>query len=53
MLDHGKVVEFGPPWELLQKEGGMFRDLCRQSGEETQLFEVSSCVRDVGLWLIG
>ena len=41
MLDHGKVVEFGPPWELMQKEDGMFRDLCRQSGEESQLLEVS------------
>lgn len=41
MLDHGKVMEFGTPWDLIQKEDGMFRDLCRQSGEETQLFEVS------------
>jgi ABC-type multidrug transport system fused ATPase/permease subunit len=41
VLDHGKVVEFGTPWELLQKDDGVFRDLARQSGEETQLFEVS------------
>lgn len=41
MLDHGRVVEFGTPWELMQKEDGSFRDLCRQSGEESQLFEVS------------
>jgi hypothetical protein len=41
VLDHGKVVEFGTPWELLQDESGVFRDLCRQSGEETQLVEVS------------
>ena len=40
VLDQGRVVEFGTPWELIQKEEGMFRDLCRQSGEETQLFEV-------------
>ena len=40
MLDHGKVVEFGTPWELMQKEGGAFRALCKQSGEEAQLFEV-------------
>lgn len=41
VLDHGKVVEFGTPWELLQNEQGVFRDLTRQSGEESQLFEVS------------
>lgn len=41
MLDHGKVMEYGAPWELMQKEGGIFRELCKQSGEETQLWEVS------------
>jgi hypothetical protein len=41
VLDHGKVVEFGTPWELMQDEKGVFRDLCRQSGEEGQLLEVS------------
>lgn len=39
MLDHGKVVEFGTPWELIQADG-MFRELCRQSGEDAQLMEV-------------
>jgi len=33
-------VEFGTPWELIQKDG-MFRELCRQSGEDAQLMEVS------------
>ena len=41
VLDHGKVMEYGTPWDLLQNEGGTFRELCRQSGEEAQLFEVS------------
>lgn len=41
MLDHGKVMEYGAPWELMQKEKGIFRELCKQSGEETQLWEVS------------
>jgi ABC-type transport system involved in cytochrome bd biosynthesis fused ATPase/permease subunit len=40
VLDHGEVVEFGTPWELIQKDG-IFRELCRQSGEDTQLMEVS------------
>lgn len=38
-------MEFGTPWDLLQNEGGVFRDLCRQSGEESQLFEVSQSCR--------
>lgn len=33
-------MEFGTPWELIQKDG-MFRELCRQSGEDAQLMEVS------------
>lgn len=41
VLDHGKVMEYGTPWELMQNEGGIFRELCKQSGEETQLWEVS------------
>jgi hypothetical protein len=44
------VVEFGTPWELMQKEDGSFRALCRQSGEESQLFEVSprGHIHDIG-----
>jgi ABC-type transport system involved in cytochrome bd biosynthesis fused ATPase/permease subunit len=44
VLDHGEVVEFGTPWELIQKDG-MFRELCRQSGEDAQLMEVSTLYR--------
>ncbi|KAK8854514.1 hypothetical protein IAR55_003253 [Kwoniella newhampshirensis] len=46
VLDHGEVVEFGTPWELMQKEGGSFRDLCKQSGEETQLMELAKSVHE-------
>ncbi|WVQ80023.1 hypothetical protein IAT38_002124 [Cryptococcus sp. DSM 104549] len=46
VLDHGQVVEFGTPWELTQKEGGSFRDLCKQSGEEAQLLELAKAVHD-------
>ncbi|OWZ29769.1 ATP-binding cassette transporter [Cryptococcus neoformans AD2-60a] len=44
VLDHGKVMEYGTPWELMQKEGGIFRELCKQSGEETQLWEMAKIV---------
>lgn len=39
VLDHGKVVEFGTPWELIQANGS-FRDLVKQSGEENTLIDV-------------
>ncbi|KAF7329693.1 hypothetical protein MKEN_00232500 [Mycena kentingensis (nom. inval.)] len=32
VLDKGKVVECDTPWALIQKEGGMFRELCLQTG---------------------
>jgi len=37
VLGEGKVVEFGAPWELLQKEDGAFRGMVRESGEEQTL----------------
>ena len=39
VLDQGKVVEFGTPWELI-KANGAFRELVKQSGEENTLIEV-------------
>ncbi|WWD19355.1 hypothetical protein CI109_103814 [Kwoniella shandongensis] len=46
VLDHGEVIEFGTPFELMQKEGGSFRDLCKQSGEEAQLWELAKSVHE-------
>ncbi|KAI2608176.1 P-loop containing nucleoside triphosphate hydrolase protein [Hypoxylon fragiforme] len=33
VLDHGAVVEYGHPHELLQKEDGNFRSMCEMSGD--------------------
>lgn len=34
VLDHGKVVEFGDPWDLVRNEdGGVFRGMCEMSGD--------------------
>ena len=33
VLDKGSVVEWGPPWELVTREGGMFRGMCEMSGD--------------------
>lgn len=37
VLDKGKVVEFGAPWELLGKEKGVFRGMTDTTGEEESL----------------
>ncbi|OTB06198.1 hypothetical protein M426DRAFT_10014 [Hypoxylon sp. CI-4A] len=33
VLDHGAVVEYGHPHELLQNENGNFRSMCEMSGD--------------------
>lgn len=33
VLDHGSVVEYGHPWELLKKSDGSFRSMCETTGE--------------------
>ena len=37
--DHGEVKDFAHPWELLQKQDGIFRGMCETSGELEQLLE--------------
>ncbi|KAN0061178.1 Transporter of the ATP-binding cassette (ABC) [Thecaphora frezii] len=37
VLDKGKVIEFGSPKELMEKEGGVFQSMCEQSGEMAEL----------------
>lgn len=39
VLDHGKVIEFGSPYDLIQDEEGSFRDMCDQSGELDSLID--------------
>jgi ATP-binding cassette, subfamily C (CFTR/MRP), member 1 len=38
VLDHGKVLEFDSPQNLLADKGSSFSDLCRNSGEEATLW---------------
>ncbi|KAJ3412857.1 hypothetical protein HDV05_008793 [Chytridiales sp. JEL 0842] len=40
-LDKGVIVENGSPWELMQKEGGMFRSMCEESGEWDDLIKLA------------
>jgi ABC-type multidrug transport system fused ATPase/permease subunit len=39
VLDKGKVEEFGSPEELINREGGVFRGMCRMSGDLEGLVE--------------
>jgi len=34
VLDNGEVAEYGPPQELLQKQGGPFHSLFEESGNK-------------------
>ncbi|KAL1841897.1 hypothetical protein VTJ49DRAFT_6419 [Mycothermus thermophilus] len=41
VLDKGKVVEYGHPWELMRKKGGSFRGMCEMSGDLAALKEAA------------
>ncbi|KAL4907580.1 hypothetical protein BDW74DRAFT_149478 [Aspergillus multicolor] len=41
VLDHGKVVEFDHPWSLVNKEGGVFRSMCENSGNLETLLDLA------------
>jgi len=37
VLDKGRIVEFDTPFKLIHKEGGVFREMCIQSGTYKEL----------------
>jgi len=37
VLDKGHIVEFDTPWNLIRKEGGIFRNMCLKSGSFSEL----------------
>jgi len=39
VLDHGEIIEFDGPWQLINKEGGSFRIMCENSGNFGSLLE--------------
>jgi len=39
VLDKGKVVEYDAPWELIEREDGIFRGMCEMSGDLEGLLE--------------
>lgn len=41
VLDKGELAEFDTPWNLIQKEGGIFRGMCLNSGTFAELQAVA------------
>ncbi|ORY72055.1 ABC transporter type 1, transmembrane domain-containing protein [Pseudomassariella vexata] len=41
VLDHGAVVEYAHPWELLKNEKGSFRSMCETSGDLDSLLKAA------------
>lgn len=39
VLDKGKVIEYDAPWELISREGGIFRGMCEMSDDLEALIE--------------
>ncbi|KAJ1301354.1 hypothetical protein OPQ81_003753 [Rhizoctonia solani] len=37
VLDKGHIIEFDTPWNLIEREGGLFREMCLQSGMFSEL----------------
>ncbi|KAG9085621.1 hypothetical protein FRC07_013333, partial [Ceratobasidium sp. 392] len=37
VLDQGHIIEFDTPWNLIEREGGLFREMCLQSGTFSEL----------------
>ncbi|KAG9037596.1 hypothetical protein FRB95_004816 [Tulasnella sp. JGI-2019a] len=41
VMDQGRIVEIDTPYNLIQKEGGVFRGMCLKSGQFDELLEAS------------
>ncbi|GAA5802280.1 hypothetical protein HPULCUR_007743 [Helicostylum pulchrum] len=41
VMDQGEVKEFDTPYELISKEGGVFRQMCESSGEFSEIFAIA------------
>lgn len=41
VLDKGRVIEYGHPWDLMRKVGGNFRSMCDMSGDYDTLAKIA------------
>ncbi|KAF2171065.1 hypothetical protein M409DRAFT_19038 [Zasmidium cellare ATCC 36951] len=39
VLDHGAVIEYGDPFDLISTQGGIFRGMCEQTGADFETLE--------------
>ena len=46
VLDHGELLEFDTPYNLLVKETGIFKGMCEKSGKFEDLFASASRKKD-------
>ncbi len=42
VLSKGQVSEYASPFDLIQNQKGLFRDMCVESGEFEELVEIAS-----------
>ncbi|KAJ2617833.1 hypothetical protein EV177_000369 [Coemansia sp. RSA 1804] len=45
VLDNGRVAEYDTPYNLLQKEDGIFRSMCKESGEYAHMSGFATSIR--------
>ncbi|KAF9258420.1 hypothetical protein L218DRAFT_934784 [Marasmius fiardii PR-910] len=46
VLDKGRMMEFDTPWNLIQKQDGIFRDMCMKSGTFSELEAAAKAKQD-------
>ncbi|KAF9258421.1 P-loop containing nucleoside triphosphate hydrolase protein [Marasmius fiardii PR-910] len=46
VLDKGRMMEFDTPWNLIQKQDGIFRDMCMKSGTFSELEAAAKVKQD-------
>ena len=46
VLDKGKLIEYDSPWELINREEGIFRGMCEMSGDLDSLIEAARTAKE-------
>ncbi|TFK72661.1 hypothetical protein BDN72DRAFT_876371 [Pluteus cervinus] len=46
VLDKGQVAELDTPWNLIRKEGGIFRQMCLKSGAYSELYALAEATAE-------
>ena len=46
VLDKGKLIEYDAPWELISREGGIFRGMCEMSGDLDNLIHGARAAKE-------